>query len=89
MCFALAQIFFVGFFFGGGIGKTGNSRSGEGLGECVFFSVLGSVFSVWERCLCAAAQVFLFFARQRDFFSGGVFRRPTTPKRGIPALATE
>ena len=30
--------------------------------------------------------VFLFFARQRDFFLGVNFIRGTTPKRGIPAL---
>ena len=30
--------------------------------------------------------MFLLFARQRGFFVGSKFCRPTTPKRGIPAL---
>jgi len=33
-----------------------------------------------------AFGIFFVFARQRELFWGGFFRRPTTPKRGIPAL---
>ena len=58
----------------------------------VFFAFWGCFCALWG-CFCAFGGVFvllgcffLFFARQREKNWGGHFRRPTTPKRGIPAL---
>ena len=54
----------------------------------MFFSSFGGVFVLFGGIFFCFLGFFLVFARQRDFFGGVLFRRHTTPKRGIPALPT-
>ena len=50
------------------------------------FVLLGGVFALLGGVFALLGCFFLFFARQREKNWGGHFRRPTTPKLGIPAL---